>query len=812
MEFLNQDLYKSKNFSFPDMENTSEEEKNNPSYNLAMGKYVWSLYLKDKTAIPYSKSDYYNMFRLYAHGRQPSSIYKSYLSGDTSTKEGVSEIKESNNRSFQTEGWMNVDFDNIFTFMPKLCRILEGYFSDVDWEVQATSPDPDSGAEEEVRMLRYWANSLFEDKINEVAQVAGLPPINMQYKPESLNELEILKEEGMFKRPFSMDLEKLIKYTEDKSNWRTMSIKMLADLRDYGFCASIRRYNEETCTEEWVYFNPLKVICQYSENFDFSDSDFRGYVESVSISELRRKGFSEEELSDLCKKTEGLYGNPNEDEWNSKTIINEHKIDILYIEWIDVVDERKIRYQTKNGGVRLLDYNKTINERRQNKREKYLNKKGTMNGYSDMPDEKYISNKEKVEDRRIRLTRSCKWIIGSDLVYDYGIKENQLRFKHNKPECSIKLYKIPGRPMTDVLTKACDLYNIAALQFENGLSRAVQEGYAVDKSVLLSDGKHKTDPLKALQMHKETGYFIYNGMPNGVNRGGTPVPITYLPGTLGQNMMTSISIMDRCMRFVEDLTGFSPIALGGTPSKDTQVGTQEMSMRSTQASLRPYEEAIKTIKQQLSEASAEAIQLAIKYDNKAREIYETIIGKEGIQRIKTAKKFYTQYGFKLVPKPRESKIRELIGDINLAYQKKQQGMAGLNEAEKAQLIFEIDNGANMTHLLYKMNYWIRRDEKRLQDEKEKMIAMQGQSNNQMKEIEGKNSIELEKQRMRNILIETNIKSDLKKVEMNLELRNKLVELVTSTDEQFKARAKEAIIQKNLEQMTEAPVNVQPNQI
>lgn len=798
--FYNEERYKNSPYPFPDMDNTSEKEKDTPEYNKAMCEAVWNLYMNNKTAIGYSLFDYYNLFRLYSQGKQPADIYKSYFS-----EQGVSESTLVDNavdgqgmrgREQQVKGWMNVDFDNIFSFMPKLCRVIEGYFADVDSDIRAKNIDIDSGVEEENAMLEYWGKSYFLDEINELSQNAGLPLEKLDYRPESLDELKIIKEEGGFKQPYVMDLEKLLKYTEERSGWADiMKNKELADLRDCGCAFAHRFFNEETCIEEWEYLDLTDVIIQYSKHKDFTDSDIRGFRKQTAVSELRSKGFTEEQLADLAKNTCGLYGNPTEDQWNKHYQransgygynFQDFRVDVLWLYWVDVSVEKKIKYITSNGKVRYLKYDKEINKRKNSKKEWYLKKKKDYNeeDYEYLPDEDYLSENEQVKIIKTRMVRHSKWIIGSDLPpYDFGYMENIIRPQYNKPELPIIGYMIPGRSITDTLTKPSDFFNMAAIRFENTLSRAVEAGYAVDKSVMVAsgDGGKKYDELKALQLHRETGYFIYDSMPDGLGRGGSPVPITALPGTLGEGLMTSIAMMDRCIKFVEDLTGMSPVSLGATPPKESQVGTQEMSMRSTQASLRPYEEAIKSIKAQLANSSAEAIQLAIKNDPKARKEYAKIIGKDGVERIRKAKKLHVQYGISLVAKPRMTDVNDILNSINIAYQKKQQNLPGINDAQRIQLIMEIKNGANIYHTIYKMDDLIRRDEKKMDEKQEKAIKLQGDQNKELKQIEGKNKIDLEKEQTKKIIVESNIKTQAQNATENRKTKNKIIEKLVEED-------------------------------
>lgn len=825
---LNEDKYKTGTFPYPAMEEVSEEEKNKKPYNLKMCEAVWHLYRTDRTSVGYSMYDYYNLFRLYAFGRQPSFIYKAYLSEQVNTSdrelsaESISRNMTTNQES-QYKGWMNVDFENIFSFMPKVMRMFNGYMSDVDFDMKASNVDVDSGVEEENNMLEYWSKSFFLNDINEIRENAELPLETLDYQPDNLHELEIIKEEGGFKQPYAMDLEKCLTHTQNISNWKeSLKEKLQTDLITCG-CAFVYRYfNTETCKEQWGYVDPCDYIGQYSKHSDFSDSDSRGFKKRVTISELRRQGVSEKELEVISEKVYGLYGNPTEAEWKNQTqrtgTTYDNKktdfcVDVLYLWWTDVVHEKKIKYVTKSGEVRLFNYDKKIEERRKNSKQRYIRNNGSEKGYRDRPDEKYVYSKEKVKDVRMRVMRHAKWIIGTDILLEYGLMENQVRPRYNEPENPIVGFKIPGRSMMDLLTKPADLYNIAVLRFENTLSRAVEEGYAVDTSVMIaSEQGGDYAAMKALELHRQTGYFLYEGMIDGLQRGGTPVPITKLPGTLGEGLMNALSVMESCLKFVEDITGFSPVTLGATPAPESQVGTQQMMAQSTMTAMKVYEDALKSIKQQLSNSSAEALQLLLKTDGKARKEYAKIIGKDGVDRIRKARKLHVQYGIDMVPKPKNTQIQEAIVSINRAYEMKLKSpeTPGLNESQRTQLVLELHNGANIYQVLYKMDYWIRKDEQEIERKKEKFVKMQGEENQRLKQEEGKQAMQLEQLKLKNEVVKSNLKVEENKAVENQKTRGNIIETLIKEDAAFRNKMKEILLQNGLDINNQQQQNQIPN--
>ena len=67
-------------------------------------------------------------------------------------------------------------------------------------------------------------------------------------------------------------------------------------------------------------------------------------------------------------------------------------------------------------------------------------------------------------------------------------------------------------------------------------------------------------------MWKETGVLPYMSTPAGqYYRGGAVVPAHKLPGGMGESLNQAIMRLNTQMKLIEDMTGLSPVSLGGTP-------------------------------------------------------------------------------------------------------------------------------------------------------------------------------------------------------------------------------------------------------
>jgi hypothetical protein len=149
----------------------------------------------------------------------------------------------------------------------------------------------DSGAEEERRMMEVYTNThpVFGRMINSLKQGAMIPPEEPDYIPEGLQELEDLKAEGLFKSPYTQQHEKLLLHTENVSLWdRFLKDEILNDTMDFGYMFANVDYDDETCTPKWYYREPKDVIMQYSSETGFQNSDFGGWKEKMTLTQLQQ--------------------------------------------------------------------------------------------------------------------------------------------------------------------------------------------------------------------------------------------------------------------------------------------------------------------------------------------------------------------------------------------------------------------------------------------------------------------------------------------------------------------------------------------
>ena len=419
--------------------------------------------------------------------------------------------------------------------------------------------------------------------INNLKQSAKIPIEEPEYIPEGLQELEDLKAEGMFKSPYTQQHEKLLLHTENISTWdRFLKDQIMDDIMDIGYIFASVEYDDETCVPKWKYRNPKDVIIQYDHETGFQNSDYAGWKEKMTISQLKQykdyivnsKGekITEEEFKKIAKNMCGKDNNPTESEWQQfdKQISLGYAYDkfntIVYkMHWKDVENIKRIKYTNKRGETRYYDYQEPItgeydlqygdNEIPFGKEygSNYAVKvnpisgakvkavKANSNGLSvnaKTPGmvryEAYykLGKNEVIKKVRIRKEYYC-WLIGdSDYCIKFGVMPNQPRYEYVEPQHPLVGYRLPEKAITFRSVPIENIYQIAWYRLQNGLAKAMQGIYAIN-TTLLGDNNKKLDTLKTLKAIRENQALFYKMSMTG-NVGGTPIPLAYIPGNLGR--------------------------------------------------------------------------------------------------------------------------------------------------------------------------------------------------------------------------------------------------------------------------------------
>jgi hypothetical protein len=519
----------------------------------------------------------YSKFKLYALGKQPNSQYKKWLGVDETT----------NNT------WLSLDWSIrsiVSTYRDKaISRLLN-----TDYNVVATPIDQLAKSEVD----DYYANIKAKLAIRELMaqqnqELASHPLLASEPgEPMDMEELEMRMEMGeQFNR--SKDAEMAIQLAFYENDYKTKRRKIYEDLFDLGVSGA-KDWLGEDGKPYFRVIDPECVITSYDKNGDFSNIVHAGEIIDVPIIELAQVKdengnpmFTEDELTQFASTIAGQFGNPRllglGTGWMKP--YDKFKCKILDIEFYTYNDRvyRDTEDEQGNADFRKADFS------RGKKSDKYTRK-------------------------RIQYVYKCKWIIGTDKCYDFGMCYDQKRSNDAKKKAKAKLsytfyaynfYQMKAQGMMERLIPYIDDYQLTMLKIQNFKNRAVPSGWWIDlaalEKVAMTKGGQDMQPRELLQMFFDTGVLLgRSDADGGTTQSANWRPVIPIENTAASELQMFYNDLVSTLSAIEKMTGYNDVTLGQASSK-TLVPGYESGQQSTNEALYPLAFAEENISLRLAE-------------------------------------------------------------------------------------------------------------------------------------------------------------------------------------------------------------------
>jgi len=708
---------------------------------------IYAAYVTDRTGIPYSNIDELHTLRKFAEGSQDVSRYQKIL---------LDESEEGGD----LEGFMNINWDPL-AVMPKFLHIIQGIMEEQGHSIVASAVDPKSSETREISKLRKWFKGRYKPVLDAVNRLSNYQP-EPEWIPETLDELGIYEQAGGFKMVKETEIEEGLDYSFYISDWDEIKRKMIYDFASIN-CAAVKDYTDQYTRKAKVrYVNPAKLIIQYSRYWDHRNSEYGGEIIQESISNIRKNtNISEDELRQIAQFYNGRYANQTISSWSEEDLKGEGggwKYDTFMIDVVDAcwfsLNHRGRTYRTNSRGDTFS----------------YDEKEGKV---YDKPDKKTVITKYKVVYR-------CKWIIGTNFVYDFGLQYDTTRPGKKEVELPYKFYKLPGRSIVDLARANIDQMELTWFKLQNAIAMATNSGIAVEYTSLMNMtlGGQKMEPLDILTIRRDTGDLIYKatthlGKPN---LPGGMRPIQELTGGIGPQLNEYITLLEMNLEMIRELTGINKIADASTPDPQQSVGGSQMAIAATNNALKPLYSAYIRLYEQVARSLAIRIQILIKHDKEAYEGYIPVVGGSGVKILSVgADVIDADYEIKIQAKPTRERKQVILEAAMKSMQPDRDGYVGIEEGDFIMIERLLENG-NEKLAEIMLNYRSRKNkerQQRLQRENMQLDAKREQETTQLKaqlEREGKafdNDLEIKKE---------TVKADLEDRNNDREHRRKLEQI------------------------------------
>lgn len=723
--------YTTGSYSFP--EDNINPKKKDKEWAKKYGEAIISLWLKDRTCIPYNKLKEISELRDLANGNQDVLRYQKILL-DESEADGA------------LEGYMNVSFD-VFSVMPKFMRVIEGMMEQTEHQVVATAVDPKSSGEKEELKLRAAFNMKFHDIVSEIEKGLGIES-GAQFMPETVDELELYSGMGGFKLTRETEMEEGLDYTFYISDWKEVKRRLIRDFVTFHACCAKDYTDNFSKKVKTRYVDPVMFIGQRSKSYDYKNMVWAGEVVQMSINEIMRQDPKMDivELQKQAKKFNGVNGNP---QLNDMDLGAEFSKLTSTCKWSDfMLDVLDFEFKSVNSEYWTTRKNQYGDELT------YEEEWGTVKN----------TDKRKTNVYDIHVVYKAKWVIGTNIVFDLGLQHDIPRPGDKEVNLSYHFYSRPDKAIVQSAEPCLHQIALGHIKLQNALAMAAPSGISIEYTALqnMKLGGNKMEPLELLQMRKETGDLIYKatthkGQPNIP---GGYRPIQELTGGIGPQLDEFIKIFDLYINFIREVTGVNQIADASNPNPEQSVGGSELAIAATNNALRPIYAAYINVKERVAKNACMRMQLLIKHNKKAYEGYVPVLGRIGVQIVSvSADVVDANYYIKYEAKPTEKRKEIILQAAMNAMTPDQDGTKSIELPDFLLIERLLENG-NLKYAEAFLNYRSRKNkEKQLQLQRENMLL------DKQRELEGiqlKNQTEIERLR-----IETDEKIRYKEAELAL---------------------------------------------
>lgn len=737
-----------------------DPEKKKKEYCKEYAESIFSMYTRGRTGIPYHLSNYYEENRLYGKGLQSTEKYKNELiQNDRQRTINQDTDDEVYTREERLKAWNNINWDNL-SVLPKIKDHIHGLFDNVEYDVKLDAIDENSGVLKEQMKIDTLVNAIYAAEIQELSELAGIEYKPNKDLPETPDEVEMYEMSGGFKPNYCKGMEKLLQHTFDISQWdKTLKRKILDDFMDIGIAGVKDYYCEDSKKIKVKYIDPSMSVIQYSKQWDFDDSEYAGHIEYYSVSKLRQKGFTEEEIKHLAKAHFDTFNNLYKNDWNYYNRedargwrYDRFSVPVLEAVWIDN-DACYEKYQTNKYGrkrIKTVEYDKGA--------------KGK------------VTKPWELRKKSTRYVYRCSWVIGTDYVFDYGHDHNQRRPTPSDVKLPYRFVLLTENPIVKRIRPIVDEMHIAWYKHQNALSLAPMPGYAINLRLLqnLELGGKKISIKDVFRIFRDTGHMFYsdtNATTTGRYEGGSVTPVSDLPGGMRNALMESVQLWDLSIKRIEDLTGLSPLSLGGTPSQDSGKATSEMSLSATRTIVRPIVDACFKLKEMVGQTSLLNLQLMLKASEECRRAYMTVVGRADVDVVVQAEQFGAMYGITMEARPDAQDKMDVLEAARMALQPKRNGEPQITLDQYLLLKEKLNSRANIRETRMYLAYLIKKNEQRAlerqkineQANTERAMAIEQQKSQslaQMKQMEHQMEIEKQNNEHNNKMQHTEAESNL----------------------------------------------------
>lgn len=710
-------------------QNPQRNGKVDVPYVLDKVRYIFSNYVRNSDGVHFSSRADFAELRAYADGKQDENKYLPALLGagsatgaKTFNSAGV-DTGGSGDAKFSSEEYKRKALSHlnlqIMSPAPKIINKILATFTDT-YDINIECVDENSVNQQDTEKWKAWVESQADyiATMSQLSQVAGVPYEPPTKRIGTIEELELFEANGGFKLNYAKEGEKIIKDAWNISNEDELIEKTIKDIATINYSGIRTYYDREVGKEMFRYVDPAFAGCQFSKHNDFRDSMYAYEQIWVPVYKLQAYGIKTEDIPIVARHYAGMYGNPEwEESFDLDPITHDmrcgfFKVPVLDVEWVDMESDKKVKYKTKYGKEQIKDYS----------------------------GEQLSASKQLLETKN-PMVYQAKWIIDTDIVYDWGLKPNQPKKEKNQSMLSFHFIKgKTEKSLIKQLVPILDSFQMNWLKFQDAKASAVKAGYAIEFESLqgMNMGGNKLDPMDLLSVHRITGNMFFTRR-NRHSQMTTSKPIEFLPNGMGAQMQEFVQRLDIDARMMEEITGINPVSLGATANPNAGKAVTEMAVASSASPIKNMFDKTFQLKAHASLDLLMRVQLNLRNSPTMRKRYASVIGDYGVQTLVDAEGKGVRFGTTLTARPTSEDKAMIQQYLNVALTAGKNGVPALSVPDAIYIQRRMAENCNLKEVELYIGYKIKQSEDQQQGFAQQAAQQQGDMQQQYEQLKAQNA-------------------------------------------------------------------------
>lgn len=534
------------------------------------------------------------------------------------------------------------------SIIPKYINAVTGGFPSDLQKITVKGIDGGSIEEKDAFKKNIHKKIVTKDFVKQMEQALGnsgsqgVEALAEEEMPKNEEELDIYME-SEYKSDREAAVEIATRAMFDFNGYEEIDAQKNEDLVLFGL-ASIRHYYDNEMGIKFRRVNPNRLIYSFDEedNMTKAGSFYAGEVLFKTIKQIRRETnkFTEEELKNMAKGAVSKHGNPS-------LMVDDDFNDFI---------------------VPVLDFTfKVSKEDNYKKTSKGLIKK--KNDWRPSKD----SNNERITNR-YDVWYEGFYIIDTSYIYNYRMMDNMAR-PHSDLRKTIPpflIYKTSSESIGSRIKPLAIQIFIIYMKLQQIIARLKPKGIAIDidalQEITLNDGSLLSE-IDQIRVYEEKGDLLYSGtaLDGSLNK----LPIHDIPNSSDDNIQKLILAYNHYRTLIEDATGINKFKDGSTPSSNSLVGVQKLSIAMSNNALKHIFRGSLNLTKRLAEACFVRLQ-DMSFDKKIYEGLRIAIGVENMDLIESFKNLSSFVAFtKIEIKPTEEERGEFRQMLSIALQTKE---------------------------------------------------------------------------------------------------------------------------------------------